>query len=96
MEIPVLIEPVKGGEYRAATLAVSAEWATKEETLRNFKSALVHLLMSDPEFATIKFPPIGPWAKSFRNWDPNDPAIVEWLRHVEDFRRQRNEELDRK
>jgi hypothetical protein len=100
MEIPVLIEevPGKGFVATAPALGWSAEGPTSDAAVANLRaetgrriaaaSQVVWIDLPIPHAATVGARPDGahPLGKWAGTQDPNDPAVQEWRKLVEEHR----------
>ncbi len=104
MQIPVLIEPVDAKGFRAPTgepLLLTAEGATREEALDKLQQLLMNRLKNGTEMVTLYvgpngntcLPPDHPLAPFAGRYAPNDPIIEEWKEAVEEYRKQKDEEV---
>ena len=91
MEIPVLIEPVPGNGFRAASgepFAIVAEGTTPEDALDRFKRSLAAKLSNGARVIPVDVPtarhPLSEFAGMFSD---SDPVVQEWL---EIIRQQRD------
>jgi hypothetical protein len=92
MQIPILIEKLPAGQgFEARTggpLGLSARAIDRDHAVRDLEVLVRAKLASDTEFAVLHFPEQPRSVPIFANFDPNDPRIEEWKRHVEDYRRE--------
>jgi predicted RNase H-like HicB family nuclease len=91
MQIPVLVERVKGNGYRARgtePFAVSARGATREEALAKLRAKIQTQLKKGRELVSLE---IGqdsdPWME-FAGMFKADPWIDDWKRSVEEYRQK--------
>jgi hypothetical protein len=97
MQIPVLVERVSGGGYRAreGLFALSAEGTTRREALDNLRGLVEARMAAGAELMGIEVgPPAPAWAKVAGSWAGDDPRLDEWERAVEDYRRKVDEDPD--
>jgi hypothetical protein len=98
MQIPVLIEPVAGNGYRARgaePFALSAEGATREEALANFRGQLQSRMKSGAAIVALEVPvEEHPFARSAGIFSPDDPLVQEWLSIMAENRRKADENPD--
>ena len=91
MQIPVLLERVKGDGYRARgtePFAVSAKGATREEALANLRAKIQTRLKKGTELVGLEIgPPPHPWME-FAGMFKGDPGIEEWIKSMAEYRRQ--------
>jgi hypothetical protein len=92
MDIPVLIEPLNGGRFRATVFHLSAEGATIEEARHRVRDELNAVLNAGGRVATIRVP--------VPAWDPefpipsaagilkDNPLFDEWQKAIAENRRQ--------
>lgn len=94
MEITVLIEPVANNGYRAKTgepLPLTADGTTREEALRKLRELLNQRLRHGSELISVDLqadPADNPWLAMAGMYDPNDPLVQDWLREVERYREE--------
>ena len=92
MEIPVLIEPLPPGGFRARSgepLALTAEGATQEEALQKLREMVTKRIADGARMASVE---VGlsehPLARFAGTWAPDDPFIEEWQKEVEAYRQR--------
>ncbi len=95
MEIQVLVERLGDDSYKASAFALSAEGATKEAALQGLCEMIEQRLARGGTITHLKVPGTHPVMKWAGTWRPDDPEIDEYLRHVEAFRKQMDEEAAR-
>ena len=91
MRIPVLIEKLEQNGYRVRgePFSGSVEGATREEALRKFKESVEQRLAAGAEVVQLDLNDSDrPWMKFRGRWAVDDPVIDEWIKCVEDYRRQ--------
>jgi predicted RNase H-like HicB family nuclease len=97
MQIPVLVERVKGNGYRARgaePFAVSAKGATREEALTKLRAKIQGRLKNGTELVGLEIgPQPDPWME-LAGMFKDDPWIDDWKRSVEDYRKQVDEDPD--
>src|SRR5438876_3769475 len=97
MQIPVVVERVKGNGYRARgkdPFAVSAKGATREEALAKLRAKIQTRLKNGTEVVGLEIgPPPHAWME-FAGMFKDDPWIEEWKQSVEEYRRQVEDEPD--
>jgi hypothetical protein len=98
MQIPVLIERVKGNGYRARgtePFALSARGATREEALAKLRAKIQSRLKKGTELVGLdvgtESHPWMPFAGMFKD----DPWIDDWLKSVAEYRQQVEEDPNR-
>lgn len=99
MVIPVLIEPIAGGGFRAVAgspLTLSAEGASQAEALDRLRDAIRLKLQAGSSLVPLDVPPAeeNPWVKMagiFRD----DPLFDEWVEAMAENRRRDQEEWER-
>jgi hypothetical protein len=88
MDIPVLIEPLNGGRFRATVFHLSAEAETADEAKQRVQNDLDARLKAGAQIETIRIPcPV--WEPEFphpRAYE--DPVFREWLSILAENRRQ--------
>jgi hypothetical protein len=96
MNIPIVVEPIAGNGYRASggPFAVTAEGATREETLAKLRDLIEQRLAAGAQLVEleIKKPNSRPWTRFVGTWQPGDPFIERWKQAVEDYRRKMDED----
>jgi hypothetical protein len=97
MQIPVLVERVKGNGYRARgtqPFAVSAKGSTREEALAKLRAKIESRLKNGVELVGLEVgAPPHPWA-AFVGMFKDDPWIDDWKRSVEEYRQKIDEDPD--
>ena len=98
MQIPVLLEPVKGNGYRARgqkPFAVSAKGATREEALAKLRAKIQARLKNGTEVVGLE---IGsqphPWME-FAGMFKDDPWIDDWVQTMAKHRQQVEDDASR-
>ena len=91
MQIPVLVERVKGNGYRARgtePFGVSAKGAPREEALAKLRAKIQARLKNGTEVVGLE---IGsqphPWME-FAGMFADDPSIDEWVQSMAEYRQQ--------
>src|SRR5437660_8810792 len=97
MQIPVLIERVKGNGYRARStqpFAVSARGSTSAEALAKLHAKIQTRLKNGTELVALE---VGvarhPWME-FAGMFKDDPWIEDWKESIRDYRRKVDEDQD--
>ena len=63
--------------------------------LKKYKEAILLKLAQVGEVVQLDIgEPNRPWTKYRGTWAEDDPEIEDWKKHVEEYRRQRDQELD--
>jgi predicted RNase H-like HicB family nuclease len=97
MQIPVLVEPVKGNGYRARgkePFAVSAKGATREEALAKLRAKIRARLKSGTEVVGLEIgPEPHPWME-FAGMFKDDPWIEDWKQSIEEYRQKVEDDPD--
>ncbi len=95
MQIPVLVERVKGNGYRAhgsEPFAVTAKGATREEALVKFALKIQTRLKNGMELVGLEVgPQTHPWAK-YAGMFKDDPMFDDWQKAIAEYRRKVNED----
>jgi predicted RNase H-like HicB family nuclease len=99
MVIPVLIEPIEGGGFRAmagSPLMVSAEGRSQDEALSRLRDAIRLKLAAGSILVPLDVPPAEEnpsvkYAGMFRD----DPLFDEWVEAMAENRRRDQEEFER-
>ena len=98
MEIPVLIERVKGNGYRARgpePFAVSAKGATRAEALSKLRQKILSRLQAGAEVVGLELGNgANPWLDFAGVYSADDPVIQEWKAAVTEYRRSMDETPD--
>src|SRR5438046_1459490 len=91
MQIPVLVERIKGNGYRARgaePFAVSAKGATRAEALAKLRAKIQARLKKGTELVGLEVgPPAHPWLE-FAGMFKGDPLIDEWVQSMAEYRQQ--------
>jgi len=91
MQIPVLLERVKGNGYRARgkePFAVSAKGATREEAIAKLRSKIKARLKNGTEVIGVEIgAPSNPW-QEFAGMFKDDPWIDDWVKSMAEYRQQ--------
>lgn len=97
MQIPVLIEPVKGNGYRArgtGPFAISAKGATREEALAKLRAKIQSRLKDGTELVALEVgPQPHPWME-FAGMFKDDPWIDDWKKSIEEYRQKVEDDPD--
>jgi hypothetical protein len=99
MKLDVLVEKIGENGYRATwpgPWQESAEGPTREEALSRLREKInERLRQTNAEVVALDLGPgPHPFARWAGTWDPNDPRVQEYLRCVEEYRREREAEFD--
>src|SRR5436190_18765250 len=97
MQIPILVERVKGNSYRARTkepFLVSAKGATREEALAKLHAKIQTRLKNGTEIVGLEVGtqphPLAEFAGMFKD----DPLFDDWQKAIAEYRRQVDEDPD--
>jgi predicted RNase H-like HicB family nuclease len=97
MQIPVLVERLKGNGYRARgkdPFAVSAKGATREEALAKLRAKIQTRLKNGTEIVGLEVgPQPHPWME-FAGMFKDDPMFDEWQKAIAEYRRQVDNDPD--
>ena len=97
MQIPVLVERVKGNGYRARgtePFAVSAKGATREEALAKLRAKIQARLKKGTEIVGLEIgPQPHPWME-FAGMFKDDPWIEDWKKSIEEYRQKVEDDPD--
>jgi hypothetical protein len=97
MQLSVIIEPVSGNGFRAIGAGVetlSADGATADEALENFRELLARRLAAGMRVVTVELPGSeSPWTKVAGIYK-DDPLFEEWRQAMADYRRQIDDDPD--
>jgi predicted RNase H-like HicB family nuclease len=96
MKIPVLIEPIANGGFRATggpPFEVTAQGTTREETLARLREAIDHRMVEGSVLVPLEIDTTeeNPWiavAGMFRD----DPLFDEWQEAIAEYRRKVDED----
>jgi hypothetical protein len=100
MQIPIAIEQLSDGRFRAKSFTVAFEGNTREEALAKVRNEL-NLLIQQGKVVMVE---VGtreknPW-QEMAGWLKDDPLYDEWQEAIREFRRERDIEegivIDRK
>jgi hypothetical protein len=98
MQIPVLVEKIKGNGYRARgtePFALSARGATREEALAKLRTKIETRLKKGTELVGLE---IGaqphPWMQ-FAGMFKDDPAIDDWVKSMAEYRQEVEQDPNR-
>jgi predicted RNase H-like HicB family nuclease len=98
MQIPVLVEKLKGNGYRARgtePFAVSAKGATREEALAKLRTKIETRLNKGTELVALQIgPQPHPWMQ-FAGMFKDDPRIDDWVKSMAEYRRQVEDDPNR-
>src|SRR5438876_8222564 len=91
MQIPVVVEQVKGNGYRARgtePFAISAKGATREEALAKLRTKIETRLKKGTELVGLEIgPQQHPWME-FAGMFKDDPGIEDWVNSMAEYRQQ--------
>jgi hypothetical protein len=98
MQLPVLVETVGQGRYRAeafAPLSVSAEGNSSGEAVQNLRVQIAEMMAQGKQIVMLEMPAPGenPWVK-YAGHLKDDPMLAEYQAAVAEYRRQRDAEDD--
>jgi len=96
MQIPVLIEKVKGNGYRARgsePFSISAKGSTRDEALAKLRDKIQKRLKNGTEVVGLEISPPDPWME-FAGMFKGDPWIEDWKKSVEEYRQQVDDDPD--
>ncbi len=97
MQIPVLVERLKGSGYRARgtePFALTGKGATREEALSKLRDKIQARLKNGVELVGLEVgPETNPWVE-FAGMFKNDPLIDEWKQAMADYRKEVEEDPD--
>jgi|SRR6516165_115813 len=97
MQIPVLVERVKGNGYRARgkePFNVSARGATREEALAKLRAKIHARLKKGSEVVGLELADeLHPWME-FAGMFKDDPWIEDWKRSIEEYRQKVEDDPD--
>jgi hypothetical protein len=97
MQIPVLVERVKGNGYRARgkdPFPLSAKGSTREEALAKLRAKIQTRLKNGTEIVGLEVSPQpDPWLE-FAGMFKDDPWIDDWKRSIEENRQKVEDDPD--
>src|SRR5213080_2580323 len=97
MQIPVLVERVKGNGYRARgtePFAISAKGSTREEALAKLRAKIQTRLKKGREVVVLEIgPEAHPWME-FAGMFKDDPDFKEMVKIIAENRRKMDEDPD--
>lgn len=97
MQIPILLERVKGNGYRARgtePFAVSARGATREEALAKLRIKIQARLKNGTELVAMDVATAHPWLE-FAGMFKDDPLIEDWIQSMAEYRQQVDDDPNR-
>lgn len=98
MQIPILIERVKGNGYRARgaePFAVSAKGATRAEALAKLRAKIKGRLKNGTELIGLEIDaPSHPWME-FAGIFKDDPWMDDWVKSMAEYRQQVEDDPNR-
>lgn len=90
MELPVLIEPLPNGGFRARLgqpLEIAADGPTKEDAVAALRKLLQDELNQGKQIASIQIPSVPPpWLRYAGMFKEDDPIIQEWVKCIQEYR----------
>jgi hypothetical protein len=91
MQIPVVVERVKGNGYRARgtePFAVSAKGAKREEALAKLRMKIETRLKKGTDLVALEIGPLPhPWTE-FAGMFKDDPWIDDWVKSMAEYRQE--------
>jgi hypothetical protein len=97
MQIPVLVERVKGNGYRARgtePFAISAKGATREEALNKLRAKIQTRLKNGTELVGLEVDPQPHPLAKFAGMFKDDPLFDDWQKAITEYRRQVDNDPD--
>jgi len=97
MQIPVLVERVKGNGYCARgtePFAVSAKGATREEALAKLREKIQTRLKNGMEIVGLEVGPQPHPLAEFAGMFKDDPLFDDWVKAIAEYRRQVDNDPD--
>jgi hypothetical protein len=97
MKVTVVIEPINGSRFQARwgePVVLAAEGGTPSEAVHNLRDLLTRRVAAGTQFAQLEVPTVAdnPWLAGAGTLPADDPLVEEWLRIIEENRRQADEE----
>jgi hypothetical protein len=91
VQIPVLVEKVKGNGYRAVgaePFSVSAKGATREAVLAKLRAKIEARVKKGADLVTLQIGPLAhPWME-FAGMFKDDPRIDDWVQSMAQYRQE--------
>lgn len=97
MQIPILLERVKGNGYRARgtePFALSARGATREEALAILRAKIQARLKKGTELVAMDVAAAHPWFE-FAGMFKDDPLIDDWIQSMAEYRQHVDDDPNR-
>jgi len=97
MQIPILVERVKGNGYRARgkdPFAISARGATREEALAKLRAKIRTRLKDGAEIVGLEVEPQPHPLAEFAGMFKDDPLFDDWQNAIAAYRRQVDNDPD--
>lgn len=97
MQIPVLIEPVGEGGFRATSgwpFPVTAEGPTRDEALQGLREQLAARMVPGAEMVWLDAPSVEHPLAKYAGWLKDDPLFDEWVEAMAEYRRSVDEDPD--
>jgi len=98
MQIPIVVERVKGNGYRARSgepVPVSSRGQTREDAIKNLREKIHARLKEGSEIVGLEVgPTLNPWLESAGIFSPKDPLVQEWIQIMAENRRKMDEDPD--
>jgi hypothetical protein len=95
MEIPILIEKISDGRFRAGPIELIAEGVTPDESLQKLRAMIDEKIAAGAKIEQIEIPGgEHPWRRFAGTLDPNDPIVQEWEEIMKENRRKDDENPD--
>jgi predicted RNase H-like HicB family nuclease len=97
MQIPILVERVKGNGYRARgkePFAVSARGATREEALAKLHAKIQTRLKNGAEIVGLEVGPQPHPMAEFAGMFKDDPLFDDWQKAIAEYRRRVDNDPD--
>jgi predicted RNase H-like HicB family nuclease len=97
MQIPVLVEPLKGNGYRARgsePFALTAKGATREEAIAKLRAKIQQRLKEGAEVVGLDLGVSRPPLLKFAGMFKDDPLFENWQRSIAEYRHEVDEDPD--
>ena len=98
MQIPVVVERVKGNGYRARSaepVSISANGLTRDEALAKLRAKIETRLEKGTEIVGMEVGPRPhPWME-FAGMFKDDPMFDDWIKSMAEYRQQVEDDPDR-
>ncbi len=94
MQIPVVLEPLKGKGFRARgcePFSLTAKGATREEALAKLRTKIQRRLQNGAEIVGLDIGQQNPLMEFAGMYSADDPLVQEWKKSMAEYRRKIDE-----